>query len=95
MSKQDARHNEIGFDYRPETWMDDAACVGYPVDDWFWERSTPPATKQKARAICAECPVATQCLDYALRVEGGLYHRAGLYGGLSPEQRLKLAREAS
>jgi hypothetical protein len=41
-----------------------------------------------ARRICASCPVAEQCLVYALRLESaGMASRYGIYGGTTPGER--------
>lgn len=47
----------------------------------------------EAKAICALCPVREACLRYAMECEegAGLQGRYGVFGGLSPEERHKLA----
>lgn len=95
MSQKDARHHAIDFDYKPQHWMEQAACVGHPLDWWFWDDSTPSDIKRTARAICESCPVRTRCAEYAFEVEGDLFHRSGVYGGLTPNQRREMRREAS
>lgn len=95
----ETRHNAIGFDYKPETWMDTAACVGYPSEWWFPDDrgqagAAGSSTTQTALALCATCPVQTRCLDYALTVEAG-WNRFGIYGGLTGEQRRELAKDVS
>jgi len=57
------------FPYRPEHWMDDAACIGHDPSLWEWGLHTDLQTKATARAICASCPVVAQCLDYARRTK--------------------------
>jgi WhiB family transcriptional regulator, redox-sensing transcriptional regulator len=42
-----------------------------------------------AKAICSRCPVAAQCLDWALRAG----EPAGIWGGTTPEER-RLLRSA-
>jgi WhiB family redox-sensing transcriptional regulator len=64
-----------------DDWRQKAACLGYPTDWWF------PATANedgwaRARAICADCPVRTECLAYAVEVG-----EVGMWGGLRPEER--------
>jgi WhiB family redox-sensing transcriptional regulator len=74
-------------------WQQDAACrtVGFaafvPV-----EGADPGEVYRSARPICAACPVATDCLEFALDQEGssGYEGRTGIYGGLGPRQRYKL-----
>lgn len=62
-------------------WAEQAACrgIGHP-DRFFPERG---ASSAEARAICAACPVRTDCLDYALRWR--INH--GIWGGLSARER--------
>lgn len=71
------------------TWRLEAACAGYDPDWWF------PATGTcdeavKARLICGGCPVAAQCLDFALA--GNL--DTGIWGGTLPYERRGLRRAA-
>ena len=49
--------------------------------------------EQRAKAVCAECPVASLCLEAAMRVEGDITTgRYGVYGGYTPDERVELAR---
>lgn len=77
----------------PGEWADRALCKdsGHP-DAWFPEKAGPGdiVSTTFAKAICRRCPVRNPCLQYALRHESGVY-RWGVYGGLSPEERRKLA----
>lgn len=71
------------------SWMDRAACKGMDTDLWFqaWGRDT-----EKALRVCARCPVTRECLDYQMRYEGRRYvFRFGIFGGLLPQHRRKLA----
>lgn len=68
--------------------MADAACAGTDTGDWFPLRGNPGKT---AKAVCADCPVADECLQLALD-EG---HTHGVWGGLTPKQRARLARQAA
>lgn len=61
-----------------------AACTGTGVD--FFADSGPGMAK--ARAICATCPVNTECLDHALRN----HEHHGVWGGTSERQRVVLRR---
>lgn len=47
-----------------------------------------------ARQICRECPVRRECLDEAMRREKGKgrAYRHGMWGGLTPEERISLER---
>lgn len=94
MTQQDARLAMAGFDYQPESWMESAACVGYPPEWWFAEASDPLEVKHAAKRICDSCPVRARCLDYAMSVESG-FDRHGLYGGVTADTRRKLGKGAA
>jgi hypothetical protein len=46
----------------------------------------------EARAICARCPVTDLCLEGALEAEGTTNHRFGMFGGMSPLERVRIVR---
>ncbi len=85
------------------TWMADARCVDigpeifFPEDGVHGGKGSGYATQ--AKAICAHCPVRQDCLNYALDFESGAmgtrtsYAAAGVYGGLSPRERIRLLRD--
>lgn len=79
-------------------WHANAACAGLAVagyDPWHPETSSRTANTAlvaEAVAICRTCPVATDCLRWALD-NPSLAH--GIHGGLTAEQRANLARAAS
>jgi hypothetical protein len=49
---------------RPE-WMDHGACVGANAALFFPPRGTTAPIKE-AKAICADCPVRHDCLEWAI-----------------------------
>ena len=65
-------------------WMDRAACKGLPNRVFF------PLDRRYggARAVCATCPVSSECLAHAF----ALGARRGMFGGLTPSQRARLRR---
>jgi WhiB family redox-sensing transcriptional regulator len=75
----------LHLDAADTAWMTDAACRGAPSKVFFVERGMSAAD---ARAICAGCPVTTECLDYALthRI------REGIWGGVDEKGRRRLRR---
>jgi hypothetical protein len=78
-----------GFDLPSmPAWYEDALCAQVDQDMFFPEKGGPT---NDARAVCAMCPVASKCLDYAL----ANHERFGIWGGLVPEERRKLEQEAS
>jgi WhiB family redox-sensing transcriptional regulator len=69
---------------RPE-WMSEGACRGksdlmHPSEAFG---------VKIAKQVCAECPVRSECLQYAL--EENIDH--GVWGGASERQRRKMRRE--
>lgn len=81
---------------RPLDWTADALCTQYPAELWFPE--TKGQNAREAKSVCAQCPVAAQCLDLALAYESGAagtdtsYAAQGIWGGLSPRERMALRR---
>ena len=74
-----------------ETWQLRAACRG-PAARFFFpptrsERKDEKADREeRAKAICAECAVRSECLDYALRIR----EPHGIWGGLTEVERREL-----
>lgn len=69
----------------PDEWMTDAVCAEVDPDSFFPEKGE---KSREARKLCNTCPVATECLAYALRHD----IRYGLYGGLTARERHALRR---
>jgi WhiB family transcriptional regulator, redox-sensing transcriptional regulator len=72
-------------------WQLEAACAGldtalfYQADN---ERGASVRNRErKAKAICAQCPVITECLRDALANN----EPYGVWGGMSPDERFRLA----
>jgi len=81
-----------------EPWKLDAACRDSDVALFFGDlvdASDAKLTYSKnsltviaAKKICSECPVADECLDYALDMN----IEEGIYGGRTPAQRRYIKR---
>jgi len=66
-------------------WREDAACRG--VDpNLFWANDTAPA-----KAVCSECLVRKQCLDYALAL-GPSRRAGGVWGGKDEREIRRMRR---
>jgi WhiB family transcriptional regulator, redox-sensing transcriptional regulator len=69
----------------PADFFDDAACKGketalfFPVSETF---------SGEAKSVCAACPVAEQCLEYAIQT----HQPDGVWGGLTAVDRHRLVR---
>ena len=70
-------------------WRDAAACRGAPTAEFFGRRSA----QVRGRARCEGCVVVEVCLWWAIVAEDGAGYRYGLWGGLSPARRIKVAAE--
>jgi WhiB family redox-sensing transcriptional regulator len=81
------------FQYPPE-WTAQAICAQTDPEAFFPDRSGSLAI---AKTICngnpargrPPCPVLTQCLEYALAA----HEKYGIWGGMSPRERLAMQRE--
>lgn len=73
-------------------WRAKAACLGTPVEIFFWSSNINPL----ARELCRSCPVAAECLEATIEAEaqtwqdlGRLY---GFFGGMTVTKRTPLVR---
>ena len=75
-------------------WMAAAACAGADPSAWFPGKG---GSYGDAAAVCDDCPVREACLDHALALEGNApgNHRVGMWGGLTPKERARLAQQAA
>lgn len=58
------------------SWMERAACQGMPADVFFPPRGGSDRGV-KAKEVCARCPVARECFEYALEA----CEDYGIWGG--------------
>lgn len=78
---------ESGFD---EDWRLAAACRDSDPDLFFPVGTTGPAIEQiaSAKAVCGECDVQAQCLEFALSTN----QDSGVWGGTSEEERRRMRK---
>ena len=71
-------------------WVHRARCKDEDPELFFPIGTTGPAAVQieKARAICTQCGVRAECLEWAMATS----QDAGVWGGLSEEERRALRR---
>lgn len=71
-------------------WHDRSACRDTDPSLFFPVGTTGQALVQieRAKAVCRQCEVSAECLDFALRTS----QDAGIWGGTSEEERRKLRR---
>ena len=74
----------------PPAWREDAACRDFPTDLFFPIGHGPRAQAQasQAKAICAQCPVRADCLEYSIVTNA----QFGVFGGLTEDERRRLRR---
>lgn len=79
-------------------WTLDALCAETDPEIFFQPKG---GSQAPAKAICARCTVAAECLDYALAYETEAIHTReersepyGIWGGLGPKERKRLIRAA-
>ncbi|MGH8885081.1 MAG: WhiB family transcriptional regulator [Egibacteraceae bacterium] len=72
-------------------WRDKAACLDEDPELFFPIGTTGRALDQieEAKAVCAQCPVIQECLEWALDTK----QDAGVWGGKSEEERRTLRRK--
>ena len=75
----------------PPAWVSDALCaqLGTGAADFFFPEKGDSTHTPKS--ICAACPVAAECLEYALTTR----QDHGVWGGLSVRERQRVSREAA
>ncbi len=70
----------------PQHWRQYARCLGADPN-LFHPQPDDPA--DKAKAICAICPVREPCLEYAITAR----EKQGVWGGLTEKERRRLIRQ--
>lgn len=77
----------------PQEWVTEAACLGSDTEV-FYEPVEGDYDPEPARAICATCPVRSECADQAIVEEDGVpvELRYGIRGYLTGAQRESIQR---
>lgn len=72
------------------SWRDSAQCRDTDPDLFFPVGTTGPAIEQieNAKAVCRECDVQVQCLEFALLNN----QESGVWGGTSEEERREIRK---
>lgn len=71
--------------FNDQPWVGEAVCTS--VDPEIFHPEKGGSTKE-AKIVCAACPVATLCLQWALDHD----ERFGVYGGYSERERRRIKR---
>lgn len=67
------------------SWARQARCANAPDPEIFFP-GRGPGEADAAKAVCADCPVRRECLQYALRAP----EEHGVWGGLDEKERADL-----
>lgn len=70
-----------------ESWREAAACAGTTEVNFFPDPADLAAVS-RAKAMCATCPVAGECLTWAIETN----QTEGIWGGHTPAERRALRR---
>lgn len=72
-------------------WREQAACAGMDTEEFFPLGRPGPARAQtnQVKRVCATCPVAQQCLEFALN--NAIDY--GVFGGMSADERRRRHRD--
>ena len=70
------------------SWFRWAACIGVSAELFFPSRGD---ESRSAKAVCAECPVCSECLEFALTTG----EKFGIWGGASERERRVMRRNIS
>jgi WhiB family redox-sensing transcriptional regulator len=65
------------------SWQDQALCAQADPEEFFPERG---GSTREAKRVCRSCPVAAECLEFALAND----ERFGVWGGLSERERRRV-----
>ena len=97
MSRRPANHPHFQV-VPPREWQQYGSCRHVDADLFFPPFEVEPtgdrhAREAQAKAICAECPVRLECLEWALSVA----EPHGVWGGYTESERrdLRLGRQAA
>jgi WhiB family redox-sensing transcriptional regulator len=71
---------------QPLDWQAKARCTEADPEIFFPERG---GSSKAARAVCAQCDVRMDCLEYALNNK----EQFGIWGGTSERERRRLRKE--
>lgn len=72
-------------------WVNAAECRGQPLEWWFpLEYNKQASNIKAAKAICRQCPVREDCLEYAMSYPHTYMSLPGIWGGLTEAERRQL-----
>ena len=78
----------VAIDVKFSTWREEAACLGVVDEVSFFPDPEDVAGIAQAKAICSTCPVASECLTWAIETN----QSEGIWGGHTPLERRSIRR---
>lgn len=78
----------VTIDVRFSTWREEAACLDVVDEVSFFPDAEDLAGIARAKAICAACPVSSECLTWAIETNQG----EGVWGGHTSKERRSIRR---
>lgn len=78
-----------------DRWWEQAACKGMDIDLFIFEFGERHINRKikEAKAVCALCPVKSECLAEALKFSITRQDCCGIWGGLTFKERQRLKRK--
>ena len=76
------------IDLEVTPWREAAACMRVPYAVSFFPDPNDLAGISQAKAVCAGCPVAAECLTWAIET----HQPEGIWGGHTPKERRGIRR---
>ena len=76
------------FDVKFSFWREEAVCLAVVNDVSFFPDPEDLIGISRAKAVCATCPVAAECLTWALEAN----QSEGIWGGHTPKDRRAIRR---
>lgn len=72
-----------------QAWRERMECLELGPDVFYPDDPEDPKQSAAAKAICEQCVVVEECLNYALLTR----EKFGIVGGLTPKERAKIIRQ--
>jgi Transcription factor WhiB len=73
-------------------WADEARCREIGSEFFFYPKGGEGVALAKvAKSICSECLVIDHCFEFVMRMEESQNDRHGVWAGLTPKERSRIA----
>jgi WhiB family redox-sensing transcriptional regulator len=76
------------FDVKFSPWREGAACIDVVDEVSFFPEPEDLVGIARAKAVCAGCPVADECLSWSIETN----QSEGIWGGHTPKERRAVRR---